>query len=252
MAKATKPTGGGCTLPAKKKLQSGIKASSLTWGGDHIQSILASLDDGIPLSEAKQMEKDSLGDEIGRLRSIKARNAPRYSNNPDGVDAEIKELTDQLREIDGLTDNDFRVDPHNHDKGQLYEVEIPEDGDMLLWDKPLSEQPASVRKILSKEWGSNQTGESFYKEKALSFGKGGYWKDAGYKPASEYLSSLGIKGIKYPAEAPAFSRSPPSIQPGSARPGIRRGSKHRGCHHRALGQCAEGCRGIRHERPGHP
>ncbi|MEY3252217.1 MAG: mismatch repair protein MutS, partial [Pseudomonadota bacterium] len=32
--------------------------------------------------------------------------------------------------------------------GQLYEVEIPEDSEMLLWDKPLSEQPAKVRQII--------------------------------------------------------------------------------------------------------
>ena len=35
-------------------------------------------------------------------------------------------------------------------KGQLYEVEIPEDSEMLLWDKPLSEQPAKVREALVK------------------------------------------------------------------------------------------------------
>lgn len=32
--------------------------------------------------------------------------------------------------------------------GQLYEVEIPEDSEMLLWDKPLSEQPEKVRQII--------------------------------------------------------------------------------------------------------
>ena len=32
--------------------------------------------------------------------------------------------------------------------GQLYEVEIPEDGEMLDWDKPLSEQPEVVREAL--------------------------------------------------------------------------------------------------------
>ena len=32
--------------------------------------------------------------------------------------------------------------------GQTYEVDIPEDSEMLLWDKPLSEQPAKVREAL--------------------------------------------------------------------------------------------------------
>jgi len=34
-------------------------------------------------------------------------------------------------------------------QGQLYEVEIPEDDVMLLWDKPLSEQPEKVREAPS-------------------------------------------------------------------------------------------------------
>ena len=34
--------------------------------------------------------------------------------------------------------------------GQLYEVEVPEDDTLLLWDKPLSEQPAGVRKAIEK------------------------------------------------------------------------------------------------------
>ena len=36
-------------------------------------------------------------------------------------------------------------------KGNLYEVEIPEEGEYLLWDKPLSEQPAKVRRALKRD-----------------------------------------------------------------------------------------------------
>ncbi|WP_308586256.1 PLxRFG domain-containing protein [uncultured Desulfovibrio sp.] len=35
--------------------------------------------------------------------------------------------------------------------GQLYKVDIPEDHQLLLWDKPLSDQPKGVRKALEKE-----------------------------------------------------------------------------------------------------
>lgn len=35
-------------------------------------------------------------------------------------------------------------------KGQLYEVEIPDDHEYLLWDKPLSEQPDVVQKAIAK------------------------------------------------------------------------------------------------------
>lgn len=37
-----------------------------------------------------------------------------------------------------------------HTPGRLYEVEIPEDGEYLLWDKPLSEQPEKVKAALAK------------------------------------------------------------------------------------------------------
>jgi hypothetical protein len=35
-------------------------------------------------------------------------------------------------------------------RGRLYEVEIPEEGEYLLWDKPLSEQPAAVLEALGR------------------------------------------------------------------------------------------------------
>jgi len=104
-------------------------------------------------------------------------------------------------------------------QGQLYEVDIPEDSEMLLWDKPLSEQPEGVRKALGEAGfyvddkqlaefddallaalegdGStdlpkqpvNLSGESIYKR--LTGQRGGD------KAASEALAALGIKGIKY-------------------------------------------------------
>jgi hypothetical protein len=115
--------------------------------------------------------------------------------------------------------------------GQLYEVNIPEDDTMLLWDKPLSEQPESVQKAL----GINAEAASRYNEitermNALSWEKGGLdspeWnallkeakalrtengfhksgedlydelkKSQGSDEAtSKYLNSLGISGIKY-------------------------------------------------------
>lgn len=54
----------------------------------------------------------------------------------------VKDAREALRII-----NDKDVE-YDEVAGQLYEVEIPEDSDMLLWDKPLSKQPANVRKVL--------------------------------------------------------------------------------------------------------
>lgn len=89
--------------------------------------------------------------------------------------------------------------------GQLYEVEIPEDGDMLLWDKPLSEQPENVLAALRRgydEQGGDypdksatpKTGREIYNDfRALAGG----FESMDQRAASEYLASLGIKGIKY-------------------------------------------------------
>jgi hypothetical protein len=106
--------------------------------------------------------------------------------------------------------------------GQLYEVDIPEDDVMLHWDKPLSEQPEKVREALLSEVerhlpsiahryaergvssedirkilevtrrnvvDPNTKGEEFYANLTEQHGSD--------KAASEYLNSLGIKGIKY-------------------------------------------------------
>jgi hypothetical protein len=88
--------------------------------------------------------------------------------------------------------------------GQLYEVEIPDDTDMLLWDKPMSEQPAKVRAALNlsrlqesafRNDGTprNISGQDLYEQLVAE-------NDDNAQAASEYLASLGIKGIKFPAE----------------------------------------------------
>lgn len=117
--------------------------------------------------------------------------------------------------------------------GQLYTVDIPEDSELLDWDKPLSEQPRGVNKAIQKverdrlisimkqrinaraervKSGENTdaldrqievlreeidafnlplggTGERYYKSLSRQFG--------GDRAASQYLASLGIRGIKY-------------------------------------------------------
>lgn len=138
------------------------------------------------------------------------------------------------------------IDEYNKAKeGQLYKVEVPEDNELLLWDKPLSGQSEEVRKVLASalmetagndlltdvdatgksmmadalmiqgyEAFSNEvdrlhglypesntavlfdirektvlSGEDIYKYISSSFGSD--------RAASEYLNSLGIKGITY-------------------------------------------------------
>ncbi len=113
--------------------------------------------------------------------------------NYDATPAEQARITKALREFD-----DAR-------KGQLYEVDIPEDSEMLLWDKPLSEQPAKVREALyampgqyvnfagarvfyesPKAW---MTGQQVYKNRSIVLGSD--------MAASKALQAAGIRGIKY-------------------------------------------------------
>ncbi|MDR1893875.1 MAG: hypothetical protein LBQ61_04180, partial [Spirochaetales bacterium] len=90
-----------------------------------------------------------------------------------------------------------------YEAGHLYEVSIPEDDELLDWDKPLSEQPEKVKAALknlaksmppgvfteSLQPFENTSGDGLYN--ALS-------RDTGSdKAASEALLSVGIPGLRY-------------------------------------------------------
>jgi hypothetical protein len=88
--------------------------------------------------------------------------------------------------------------------GQLYAVEIPEDDDMLLWDKPLSEHPAKVRDAIrlpdESSWRFDEnpgwaklTGQQFYEAIRIRIGM----VRGSARAASLFLLDRGIKGIKY-------------------------------------------------------
>jgi ribosomal protein S18 acetylase RimI-like enzyme len=92
-------------------------------------------------------------------------------------------------------------------KGQTYEVEVPDDEKLMLWDKPMTSQPAFVKEKLQaagvlKEFKDNMSdfaspmdtrgkgkGENLYNYLA--------WKMGGAKQASEFLNGLGIPGHKF-------------------------------------------------------
>lgn len=88
--------------------------------------------------------------------------------------------------------------------GRLYEVNIPEDDQYLLWDKPLSEQPQVVQDALRKldmidesVWGS-YTGQQLY-EGQVRDGEM-FDKKSSYdakKDTSLTMRAAGIAGIKY-------------------------------------------------------
>jgi hypothetical protein len=121
-----------------------------------------------------------------------------------------KRLAERVR---ALADNTAVVKAVNKEAaGQLYEVEIPEDSEMLLWDKPLSEQSEAVRAAVDKLFengalddGSKKLIESQGMRQDLK-GKTLYELlatsdnlaiDGTGRAASLALAEAGIKGIKY-------------------------------------------------------
>lgn len=89
-------------------------------------------------------------------------------------------------------------------KGKLYHVELaPSEDEYLLWDKPLSEQSGKVKAALSTiptEISMTQTGEEFYTGDEMSWATLKARNIDGVefdKATSEYLHTLGIRGIKY-------------------------------------------------------
>lgn len=98
--------------------------------------------------------------------------------------------------------------------GQLYHAEIPEDSDLMDWDKPLSEQPEKVKNALKDaelfpaEGFSNPTGRVVYGNlvnrvsRAIEQGwndtlGGIHVKEDPQQAVSEYLNSIGIPGLRY-------------------------------------------------------
>ena len=132
---------------------------------------------------------------------------------------DTKELIDYVKSID-----ETKLEKKHN--GQLYEVEIPEDDEMLDEDKPLNEQPDKVKKAILEYYKSRpndyiipedinslsqQRGKQFYRDVAFQLERENSLAyrmanglntdiDENFNPekeASLLLNSLGIKGIKY-------------------------------------------------------
>lgn len=138
---------------------------------------------------------------------------------PENIDEEERKWraeyqTRRKEELDGLKaakvtirmmhSDRFGYPPENNVEGSLMRVDTAvHDDEMLDWDKPLSEQSEVVKEALGSvgisqrgEW--NPTGENLYRSLQNDEDR---LEDAGFdatdKGASEYLDSIGIKGIKF-------------------------------------------------------
>ena len=147
----------------------------------------------------------------------------------DTAKQEQPEIVGHLKVLKDRMQNDLRLDVKQY-KGKLYEVELaPEQDEYLLWDKPLSEQSDKVKRLLQNELRKHITSRStqnnftdvmYDGEELGSFEdhnvpnvvqnvanhipfsgedlyKGYAEKQGSDKKASDYLHSLGVRGIKY-------------------------------------------------------
>ena len=165
-----------------------------------VLNIAADIGAGLPLDVAKDKQ---IRDAEERVR-LELRNG----NAKEAADARAA-----LAVIRGIKDGDIERTL----RGRLYEVEIPDDGAYLLWDKPLSEQSPAVRDALAKlgvvldeaaraeelDWirqGLAQDGEIAPQPKGAPnpTGEEIYRKiNRDQRAASKALLAAGIPGIKY-------------------------------------------------------
>lgn len=95
------------------------------------------------------------------------------------------------------------------DRGQLYEVAVPDDSELLMWDKPMRDQPAAVKEAvlygmgLEGKWQNGASGERRFIQPpdASMTGGAAYARISrlmgGDQAASKALEAAGVKGIKY-------------------------------------------------------
>ncbi|MFG5410367.1 LPD38 domain-containing protein [Piscinibacter sakaiensis] len=85
------------------------------------------------------------------------------------------------------------------DPGQLYQVEIPEDSELLLWDKPLKDQPADVRAALERMAAAEPDQRSLF-VRAVKDGRTG---EVIYRGLSQELAGPRADDLKAADGAPA-------------------------------------------------
>jgi hypothetical protein len=135
------------------------------------------------------------------------------ASSPDGrefiTDAAQDAFNSRMADdVDGaLADELLDIDPSKltDAKGALYTVDIPDDAvaKMLDWDRPLGQQPDSVKDAV-RSWVGDEafadlvkrgtTGKQLY---YMAPAQGAASTEAAQKMASDHLRSLGIPGIRY-------------------------------------------------------
>lgn len=200
----------------------GEGAQAFGWGlyfagrkeiAEHYRKVLS--DETYRTADGQSWSPDSL--QHLNIRVMARRNGTDLQATIDQAKAKLADTEMRAADIATLEDLIARggIEPA---KGRLYEVEIPDDDEYLLWDKPLSEQPEKVKAALlevyedadpeSDDYDANELGQSVYtrlQEKFAAVARkrvrdGEYVADTNgwaQKEASLALHNAGIAGIKY-------------------------------------------------------
>lgn len=159
----------------------------------HYRDALASRSEGLFEKRARALLKEFDGDWDMAARAARAR--------MDGMDT-----VGRIAYLNTAEILEARSIPEDQPSGRLYEVEIPEDSEFLLWNEPLNKQPEKVQaalKSMGVEVESDEkypdTGGDLYKRMA----RGMMPATGSHRQAQQFTSldmlAAGIAGIKYPA-----------------------------------------------------
>lgn len=176
--------------------------------GKSLKDYLAGVEVSHPLVRAKV--SSALRDKrtVAQAKAMaEAERAKFEASNPPAAEKTNAIYAEVQKVLDGLAGAEITY--KEPDRGQLYEVELPDDENLLLWDKPLGQQPEKVRKALkdsglAKELKDNLSDYSSpmgTRGKLLGENIYAYlqWKLGSDKAASERLRGLGVLGTNYPA-----------------------------------------------------
>lgn len=167
-----------------------VKLNGRTLKGDVLNTIANKLGDTLDV-----ISKEDVLAEIDRRMEAYTTGGDTYAKWA------IKELAAARKKLEKSKSFEVKL---GDNPGQLYEVDIPEDDTMLLWDKPLSEQPEGVRKALQKlDWIDSSvfaeyTGQQLYEGQVrdgVTFDNKP--RSDAQRDASLALAAAGVKGIKY-------------------------------------------------------
>lgn len=127
-----------------------------------------------------------------------------------GITRDYNKINEYYNSVISLDLENLELKEKENGKGQLFEVDVPENDVLLDEDLPLNEQPEKVREAILKYYQSrpndyivpkdkdslgSDTGKNFYKDIVFQMQREGQTNPQ--KAASMFLNELGIKGITY-------------------------------------------------------